>query len=53
MKPGEHRRQQSPEITMKGAIKILKTLTESLTQNSMKSFTGEQHPGDESSLSMY
>ena len=30
-------------------MKILKTLTKSLTQYSMKSFTGEQHPGDESS----
>jgi len=41
MKPGERRRQQSPEITVRRAIKILKTLVESLTKYSMKSFAGE------------
>lgn len=45
MKPGQHRRQQSPGIMVRGAI-ILKTLTESLTQYSLKSLTAEQHPGD-------
>lgn len=45
MKPGQHRRQQSPGIMVRGA-KILKRLTESLTQHSLKSLTAEQHPGD-------
>lgn len=45
MKPGQHTRQQSPGIMVRGAI-ILKTLTERLTQYSLKSLTAEQHPGD-------